>query len=427
MKSNIWNHCSTFIILFAVVCCTSSFAAPHPELDKADKCIDMGDTHEAVKIVKKIIGGKNCPAEAFEMYSIILLHNDAYEGDQKGFQFARTAARMNPNSAHIIATFAWVLADMKKYEEASSLISRALKLDPKDARSHAIASILYKKMEDMPAADSQMEEALKLDPKSRDVNFIASQYYWETLEGKKLEETYKRWLKNHPNSALAHYKYSVYLRDMKRYDESVVQCKKAIALNENYMLARVNWQTITLKQKKYKEAAELFTTFMKVCFASYTTYSPRADCYVQLNEPQKAIDDYTKAIELRTADINKEGIVKLGKHMDKNEKKDQIGWWIARSQQYAKLKNYKKAISDLDLLAQAFPNVPSILYARAKIFDAAGMYDLAIKDANKLISIDVDVVEWFRFKAGILKRMGKVKEAQQLEQRANSIELNGKL
>lgn len=426
MKSESWNNCIYFLLFSAVICCTRASAAQHPELVKADRNIDMGKSKEAIAIVRNLTTEKNPPAEAFEMYPMILMFDQPLEVDQKEFQFARTAARMNPKSAHILATFAWVLGSMKKYDEATAIISKALKTDPKDARSHAIAAMLYKKVEDMPAAASQMEEALRLDSKSRDVNFLASRFYWETLEGKKLEETFKRWLKVHPNSALAHLKAAQYFRDMRRYEESISECKKAVALNENYMQARICWQDIALKQKRYKEAAELLTVFMKVCFSSYTTYSPRAECYAHLNEPQKAIDDYTKAIELRTPDLKKEGLLKLAKHMGKNEKKDQIAWWIARSQEYMKLKNKKKACEDMNLLVNAFPGSPSVIYARAKIFESAGMFEQALKDADKLISVDTDVTQWYRFKAGILKKMGNIKEAQKVEQRANAIEMDGK-
>lgn len=423
MKSLFFKVC---LLIFGLIIYCKPACALNPELVKADKYIEMGQSKEAFDIVKKMTQEKNPPAEAYELYPIVQLFDDAYEVDQKGFQFARTAARMNPKNAHILATFGWVLCAMKKYEESTAIISRALQIDPKDARSHAIAALVYKKVEDMPAAASQIEEALRLDSKSRDVNYIASRYYWEALEGKKLEDTFKRWLKVHPNSAFAHYKTALYYRDMKRYEEAIAECKKAIALNEKYMLARMNLQSIVFKQKRYKEAAELFTSFMKNCFVSYTNLAPRAECYSHLDQPQKAVDDYTRAIEMRTEDLKKEGLVKLAKHMSKSEKKDQIAWWIARSQQYAKMKNYKKAFEDMNLLDQAFPNIPSIIYARAKLYDSAGKYDLAIKDAEKLILIDVDVTEWFRFKASILRKMGRTQEAEKAQQKADRIELDGK-
>ncbi len=417
--------------LALLICCLLNSNAwakdyANPELEKANKLIDSGNSGEALGIVKKMIQEKNASPEAYELYPIILFFDDAYEVNQRAFQCARTAARANPKDDHILATFAMVLGDLKKYEEGIKIINRALEINPKSARSHAIAAMLYKKVEDIPAAKSQMEEALRLDPKDRDVNYLATKFYWETLEGNKLEETYKRWLKTNPKSALAHYKTSVFYRDMRRTDDAVAECKKAIALNEKYMLARLTMQSIVFKQKKYKEAAELFTSFMKHCFASYTTYSPRAECYSRLNQPQKAIDDYTTAINMRTKDIQKEGIVKLGKHMDKNEKKDHVAWWIARSQEYMKVGKRKKAIEDMNLLVQAFPGSASVLYARAKIFEEAGMNDLALKDADSLTYIDKDVTEWYRFKAKILKKMGRLDEAAKTQQKANTLEEIGK-
>lgn len=425
LKKRLW------LLSFITITSLNAHCAPvwsytDPELVKADKYIDSGQSREAIAIVRKMIEEKKGPAEAFELYPLILYFDSAHMVDDKAFACARDAARMKPSSTHILGTFALMLCEKKKYEEGIKIIKRAFDLNPKDARAHAIAAYLYKKVEDIPAANSQMEEALKLDSKSRDVNYLAGKFYWEEIEGNKVEDCYKRWLKYQPNSVLAHYKTACYYKDSGRNEEAISECKKAIALNDKYMLARLLWQQIVFKQKRYKEAAELYTSFMKVCYQNQTTYWPRAQCYAALNEPQKAIDDYTKAIDYLTPNLAKEGLVKLGKHMNKHEKKDQIKLWIERSQQYTKLKNHKKAIEDMNLLAAAFPNNPNIIYARAKTFEAAKQYAEALKDANQLIALDTDVSQWLRFKADLLKKMGREQEAKDVFKRADTLELNGK-
>jgi tetratricopeptide (TPR) repeat protein len=425
LKKRLWL---TILITVASINahCMPVWAYSDPELAKADKYIDSGQSSEAIAIVRKMIDEKKGPAEAFELYSLIMFFDSAHGVDAKAFACARDAARMNPRSAHILATFALMLCEKKKYEEGIKIIKRAFELNPKEARAHAIAAYLYKKVEDIPAANSQMEEALKLDSKSRDVNYLAGKFYWEEIEGNKVEDCYKRWLKYQPNSALAHYKTACYYNDLRRSEEAISECKKAIALNDKYMLARLLWQQIVFKQKRYKEAAELYTNFMKVCFQSSSTYWPRAQCYAALNEPQKAIDDFTKAINFISPTLAKEGLVKLGKHMSKHEKKDQIKLWIARSQQYTKMQNHKKAIEDMNLLVAAFPDNPSIIYAHAKALDAAKKYPEALKDANQLVALDTDVSQWLRFKADILKKMGREQEAKDVAKRADTLELNGK-
>lgn len=397
-----------------------------PELVKVDKYIDSGQSSEAIAIVRKMIEEKKGPAEAFELYPLILYFDSAQMVDDKAFACARDAARMKPSSTHILATFALMLCEKKKYEEGIKIIKRAFDLNPKDARAHAVAAYLYKKVEDIPAANSQMEEALKLDSKSRDVNYLAGKFYWEEIEGNKVDDCYKRWLKYQPNSALAHFKTACYYKDSGRNEEAISECKKAIALNDKYMLPRLLWQQIVFKQKRYKEAAELYTSFMKVCYQNQTTYWPRAQCYAALNEPRKAIDDYTKAINYLSPNLAKDGLIELGKHMNKHEKKDQIKMWIERSQQYTKLKNHKKAIEDMNLVAAAFPQSPSVLYARAKTLEAANQYAEALKDANQLIALDTDVSQWLRFKADLLKKMGREPEAKDVLKRAEALELNGK-
>jgi len=421
LQKRLWLLASTFLLTLAPVWSYTS-----PELAKIDGYIDSGQSSEAFAILKKMIEEKKGPAEAFELYALTMFFDSAYKIDLKTFSLARDAARMNPKSAHIMATYALILGELKKNEEGIKIINRALELEPKDGRSHAIAAYLYRKVEDTHAANSQMEEALRLDPKSRDVNYLAAKFYWQEIEGNKVEDCYKRWLKYKPNSALAHYKTACYYNDLRRSEEAISECKKAIALNDKYMLARLLWQQIVFKQKRYKEAAELYTSFMKTCFQAQTTYWPRGECYANLNQPQKAIDDFTKAINYISPRLAEEGLVKLVKTMSRNEKKDQMKLWIERSNQYSKLGNNKKAIEDLNLLATAFPNVPSVIYARAKTFDAAKRYPEALSDADKLIAHDGDVPQWFRFKADILKKMGREQEAKLELQRADRLEFNGK-
>lgn len=398
----------------------------NPEVAKADKCIDAGQFKQARTILEKMLDSKEPPPEALELYSIVSFYDNASEMGPRAFACAREAARRNPKDSHMLATCALVLGELKKYEEGIKIINRAIELNPKDGRAHAIAASLYKKVEDTHAANGQMIEALRLDSKSRDVNYIAAKYYWEELEGNKVEECYKRWLKNHPDSALAHYKTASYYKDLRRNEEAILECKKAIALNNDYMLARLLWQNILFKQKRYKEAAEQITSFMTICFPSFATYCDRAECYANLNQPQKSIDDYTKAINMRSPSIAKEGLVKAVAHMPKAEKKDQLSWWVARSYQYSKMQNHKKAIDDMNLIVAAYPNSPSVFYARAKVFEAAKKYPEALKDANLLIARDPDVTQWMRFKADILKKLGREHESKEVIKRADVLEMSGK-
>jgi len=358
----------------------------NPEVAKADKCIDAGQFKDARDLLEKMLDSKDPHPEALELYSMVPFYDNASEMGSRAFACAREAARRNPKNSHILATYALVLGELKKYEEGIKIINRAIELNPKDGRAHAIAAYLYKKVEDTPAANGQMLEALRLDSKSRDVNYIAAKFYWEELDGNKVEECYKRWLKNYPNSALAHYKAAAYYKDLRRNEEAILECKRAIALNNNFMLARLLWQNILFKQKRYKEAAEQITSFMTICFPSFATYCDRAECYANLNQPQKSIDDYTKAINLRSPSIAKEGLVKAVSHMPKPEKKDQLSWWVARSYQYSKMQNHKKAIDDMNLIVAAYPNSPSVYYARAKVFEAAKKYPEASKRCQSTYS-----------------------------------------
>lgn len=49
-----------------------------------------------------------------------------------------------------------------------------------------------------------------------------------------------------------------------------------------------------------------------------------------------------------------------------------------------------------------------------------------LKDANLLIARDPDVTQWMRFKADILKKLGREHEAKEVIKRADALEMSGK-
>ena len=52
---------------------------------------------------------------------------------------------------------------------------------------------------------------------------------------------------------------------------------------------------------------------------------------------------------------------------------------------------------------------------------AAKQNEAALKDLNRLIAIDPDVAEWYRLKAGLLRKMGKEAEAVKVDKRLHEV------
>lgn len=136
-------------------------------------------------------------------------------------------------------------------------------------------------------------------------------------------------------------------------------------------------------------------------------YHNRARAYNDLKQFQKAIDDYSKAIELDPKDYNslyfrgmilylnfaeyKKAIDDISKaiELDGNQKKSELyAMFAGRCSIYLDLKQFQKAIDDCSIAIDLYPNQISPLQGRAMSYMSLDEYQKAIDDINKMLELD---------------------------------------
>lgn len=405
--------------------------ASQADLKKVRSMTFAGDKSAISFVQEKIAQGKDVN-EWNEVLAMIGLHHGHVSVGDGYFNAARAFARAEPNNPRALATFALILADVKKTDVALQLSQKALELDPNNARALAAqAFCLGLQGNESELAKEIMSKAVKISPNDRDVNFVAYKFYEKILEDLQAEDALTRIIKAYPDDATALYQRAWLYKDLRDFKKSAQDCRKALAVNPNYesaqgLLARMlhhleNWKEALAAYKKLEEIEKMRGA--KIMHP--TNLARRAECYTGLGQNQKAIDDYSSALKVISPDKNDKIFSRAALHMNKKNREGYVGLWTARAQLYAKSGNLERAIKDNTSLLEVFPKNPTGLHERVKQLQKAGKYDQALKDIDSLIKIDADVALWYRMKVEILRKMGRTEEAKKVEKQSDSLEKFG--
>lgn len=156
-------------------------------------------------------------------------------------------------------------------------------------------------------------------------------------------------------------------------------------------------------KQDYKKAIEYFTkSLASENDALEVTYLNRAYSYKESGENQKAIDDCTKAIQIKS---------------------DYALAYIARASNYLALDNMDKALNDCERAIIYAPNNEEAYYQRGLCYKWKSSYKKAIDDFNKAIELKPDYSEALFDRAASRQNLGEFND-QSFADWTKYIELN---
>ena len=151
--------------------------------------------------------------------------------------------------------------------EAIKLYEEAIKRDPKFALAYVGLSRAWMRLgysvpggitnkELLPHAKSAALKALELDKNLLDAHLVLAGIYFNIeFDWEKAEREYRLAMQLAPNDAAVHSGYAAYLASMGRFDEAIVEAKKAGDLSQapatDFALSRIYY-----RMRRYDEAAE---------------------------------------------------------------------------------------------------------------------------------------------------------------------------
>jgi len=221
-----------------------------------------------VKLLKKEKTAiKKQPTENIEAYNFYLLSRFHYnKGDwEKGLEYCRQAIDMDQNFAVAYAGIAEGYARLEKIDEARNAAEKALQIDNTLAEAHTVIAWLSLYYDwDFPAAESVFKKAIILNP----------------------------------GYAGAHQQYAKYLRIMGRFDESIVEIKRARELDPLPLGTYAEAIAIYLLLGMYDEALEQYQKSVEIdpdnAYAKYHL----ARLYCIQGKYKEAIEIYKRLKEI---------------------------------------------------------------------------------------------------------------------------------
>lgn len=142
----------------------------------------------------------------------------------------------------------------------------------------------------------------------------------------------------------------------------------AIQLNENYADAYYNRGIINEKSKKYKDALKDYNKAIKQQ-PRYVAdvYNNRGNTYLALKDSVKALDDYSRVLDLDTANISA---------------------YSNRASLYVKQKELDKALEDCNKAISLDSTYVRLYNQRAEVYVLRKDYAEAIEDYEKILELD---------------------------------------
>jgi tetratricopeptide (TPR) repeat protein len=197
-----------------------------------------------------------------------------------------------------------------------------------------------------------------------------------------------QYLKKHPK-AIAFYEKSIFLAERFGFEDDFIA--------GNYNNRGSNYHEL----KQYERAIEDYSRAMELNPKCATAYTNRGVTYAKLKQHEKAIGDYNKAIEMNP---------------------EYADAYNNRGLSYAKLKQHEKAIEDYGKAIEMNPNFAKPYNNRSITYHELRQYETAIEDCSKAIELNPKYAKAYYNRGNAYYELNQYERA--IEDYSKAIELN---
>lgn len=286
----------------------------------------------------------------------------------------------------------------KDYEEVIRLITKPVRADDHEALCAARTGLLQPWKQAIEACTA----AIKLEPRRTSALLLRAGAYSRGGEYELAIKDHSSVIALEPKRAEAYSGRAFALRLSKRLAPALVDINEAIRLKPDeadfhHTLGLIKAESgdpdgsITA----YSKAIELLPTF-------YFAYVNRASHYVDKNEIDLALADYTKAIDTWGGKMFADPYLERAKiYRLKRDRTKELAdltraaeiessnttVFISRAALYVEADEYDKAVADLSRVIGLNPGIAEVWYLRGAIYYQKKIYDLALNDLSKAIEL----------------------------------------
>jgi tetratricopeptide (TPR) repeat protein len=283
----------------------------------------------AVKVLQQIIEVEPNDLSAHMDLGLLFQRNNDIEKAALHFQ---EALRVDPKNYEAHYALASILIQQSQNEKAAAELEAANEIKPGNAelleklgdvyalqQRHPRAVIAYKAALDAGSgrsalfakygfslssagraeeAAAALENAAKLNGSNADIYCLLGDVYSDLRKFDEAEGSYKKSIEINPEQKGAHFNLGTLFAEQKRYHEAMAELKLALQLDPNYSAAWSNMALVAENLELDKEAIKAHETVVALGKGQALNYFHLGVLYSKTNQPDPAISNFARAIEL---------------------------------------------------------------------------------------------------------------------------------
>ena len=160
--------------------------------------------------------------------------------------------------------------------------------------------------------------------------------------------------------------YAVILYELRKFDDAIINWKKAIEINTDYFFGYNNLGNVYLKKNEIDKAITNYDKAISIKSDYFEAYHNRGNAYSKINNIKKALQDYNSALAI---------------------KYDYVASIKSRNEIYKKQKNFTQALLELDKILIYEPNNINVFLDKADILFDLNKLDEALNNYSRALEI----------------------------------------
>lgn len=200
-------------------------------------CGQTGHREQATAAYQKAL--ELMPGNASIHYNLAWSLEDQGELDRAEEHFRRAVELMPTSHQHRAAT-AEILLAHGKAAEAEPYARESVRLEPDDLRSHLLLIDALSKQHKLQDLVEELTVACKLAPEDRNLKERLASLLFRMGDDERAAEVCKQWIAIAPRSSLPHHALGVYYLDHREWALAKQHFLRALAIDPEYALARLN-------------------------------------------------------------------------------------------------------------------------------------------------------------------------------------------
>ncbi len=298
----------------------------------------------------------------------------------------------------------------QRYDSAAYYATLAIQSDSLNSMSYYIRAFAETNSEDMKKAFTDIQKAISLDSGQAAYFDIRGYIYDDAGKFKLALSDYDKAISMNPTLAIAYFHRGTTYSSLNEYNKALADYNISINLDSTYALAFFNRG---IAYRKMGQDSKAMTDY-NACIRLNKNYAPayynKGRIYETQHNFKKAYIEYDKAYRLAPQDIDimhNRGVMLMDYKQDYNAAIKMFNnvltldnkapyAYLARAMAKCHLKNYKEALTDIDLELSINPDDAFVFRNKGYILTEKGEYDRAIETYTRSLDLEENAEAYYQ-------------------------------